>query len=53
MIYAIFLIKGYWALWEMVFVRVLYESQYGSFRKLGGPYFGVLIIGILLFRVLY
>ena len=25
----------------------------GSFRKLGVPYFGVLIIGILLFRVLY
>ena len=26
---------------------------YGSFRKLGVPYFGVLIIRILLFRVLY
>ena len=25
----------------------------GSFRKLGVPYFGVLIIKILLFRVLY
>ena len=25
----------------------------GSFRKLGVPYFGVLIIRILLFRVLY
>ena len=28
-------------------------NSYGSFRKLGGPYFGVLIIRILLFRVLY
>ena len=27
--------------------------QYGSFRKLGVPYFGVLIIRILLLRVLY
>ena len=26
---------------------------YGSFRKLGAPCFGVLIIRILLFRVLY
>ena len=26
---------------------------FGSFRKLGVPYFGVLIIRILLFRVLY
>ena len=26
---------------------------YGSFRKLGVPHFGVLIIRILLFRVLY
>ena len=28
-------------------------QEYGSFRKLGVPYFGVLIIRILLFRVLY
>ena len=28
-------------------------APYGSFRKLGVPYFGVLIIRILLFRVLY
>ena len=27
--------------------------QHGSFRKLGVPYFGVLRIRILLFRVLY
>ena len=27
--------------------------RYGSFRKLGVPYFGILIIRILLFRVLY
>ena len=27
--------------------------EYGSFRKLGVPCFGVLIIRILLFRVLY
>ena len=27
-------------------------SGYGSFRKLGVPYFGVLIIRILLFRVI-
>ena len=27
--------------------------EYVSFRKLGVPYFGVLIIRILLFRVLY
>ena len=27
--------------------------DFGSFRKLGVPYFGVLIIRILLFRVLY
>ena len=26
---------------------------YGSFRKFGVPYFGVLIIRILLFRVVY
>ena len=31
----------------------LTQQQYGSFRKLGVPYFGVLIIRILLFRVLY
>ena len=30
-----------------------YSSTYGSFRKLGVPYFGVLIIRILLFRVLH
>ena len=29
------------------------EGVYGSFRKFGIPYFGVLIIRILLFRVLY
>ena len=28
-------------------------GPFGSFRKLGVPYLGVLIIGILLFRVLY
>ena len=28
-------------------------GPYGSFGKLGVPYFGVLIIGILLFEVLY
>ena len=28
-------------------------SRVGSFRNLGVPYFGVLIIRILLFRVLY
>ena len=28
-------------------------TSYGSFRKLGVPYFGVLTIRILLFRVLY
>ena len=28
-------------------------AVYGSFRKLGDPYFGVLIIRILVFRVLY
>ena len=28
-------------------------GSYGSFRKFGLPYFGVLIIRILLFRVLY
>ena len=30
-----------------------YTKVCGSFRKLGAPYFGVLIIRILLFRVLY
>ena len=34
-------------------LRVLYEFLHGSFRKLGVPDFGVLIISILLFRVLY
>ena len=34
--------------------RVHHRAQiYGSFRKLGVPYFGVLIIRILLFRVLH
>ena len=28
-----------------------WAGRYGSFRKLGAPYFGVLIIRILLFRV--
>ena len=28
-------------------------ESFGSFRKLGVPYFGVLILRILLFRVLY
>ena len=28
-------------------------DPYGSFRKLGVPCFGILIIGVLLFRVLY
>ena len=31
----------------------LYACQCGSFRKLGVPYFGVLIIRILRFEVLY
>ena len=31
----------------------LYHQPYESFRNLGVPYFGVLIIRILLFRVLY
>ena len=30
-----------------------YSREVGSFRKLGVPYLGVLIIRILLFRVLY
>ena len=30
-----------------------YLGVHGSFRKLGVPYFGVLIIRILVFRVLY
>ena len=36
-------------------VRALENSWdlYGSFRKLGVPFWGVLIIRILLFRVLY
>ena len=29
------------------------SARLGSFRKLGVPYFGVLMIRILLFRVLY
>ena len=29
------------------------RASYGSFRQLGVPYLGVLIIRILLFRVLY
>ena len=33
-------------------VLLLLDSN-GSFRKLGGPYLGVLVIRILLFRVLY
>ena len=33
--------------------RYLGVSVYGSFRKLGVPYFGVIIIRILLCRVLY
>ena len=33
--------------------RLLYPVLNGSFRKYGVPYFGVLIIRILLFRVLY
>ena len=32
---------------------VRFRPPCGSFRKLGVPYFGVLIIRILLFRVLY
>ena len=31
----------------------LQGPSYGSFRKLGVPYFGLLIIRILLFKVLY
>ena len=34
---------------RILFLRV----SYGGFRKLGAPYFGVLMIRILLFRVLY
>ena len=33
--------------------KLLVAKLYGSFRKLGVPYFGVLILGILLFRILY
>ena len=33
--------------------RCLCQKRYGTFRKLGVPYFGVLIIRILLFRLLY
>ena len=33
-------------------VETLSEGPYGSFRQLGVPYFGVLIIGIPLLRVL-
>ena len=33
--------------------RVEWKGLSGSFRKLGVPYLGVLIIRILLFRVLY
>ena len=35
------------------FQQKLWYHGYGSFRKFGVPYFGVLIIRILLFRVLY
>ena len=34
-------------------VREFYRKSYRSIRKLGVPYFVVLIIRILLFRVLY
>ena len=37
----------------MLFQTVSAEPQIGSFRKLGVPSFGVLIIRILLFRVPY
>ena len=37
---------GFWA-------SELLDLLYGSFRRLGVPYFGVLIVRILLFRVLY
>ena len=33
--------------------RLLQACHYGSFRKLGVPYFGVLMTRIPLFRVLY
>ena len=33
--------------------KIRWPKAYGSFRKLGIPYLGVLIIGILLFRVPY
>ena len=45
-----------WPPWEAQFARTSGSQRlrYGSFRKFGGvPYFGVLIIRILLFRVLY
>ena len=37
---------GPWCCWTLA-------ALYGSFRKLGVPYLGGLIIRILLFRVLY
>ena len=36
-----------------VMLFVLPGMAFGSFRKLGVPYLGVLIIRILLYRVLY
>ena len=36
-----------------VWTRKVASLDVGIFRKLGVPYFGVLIIRILLFRVLY
>ena len=35
------------------YVSFALKALYGSFRQWGVPYFGVLIIRILLFRVLY
>ena len=39
--------------YQTTLFQTIYIYIYGSFRKLGVPYFGVLIIRILLFRVLY
>ena len=38
---------------RLVQIIQIQTNFFGSFRKLGVPYFGVLIIRILLFRVLY
>ena len=37
----------------VVFGHVGKDAEYGTFRKLGVPYFAVPVIGILLFKVPY